>query len=111
MSALAADKSAVCDGSHWLKLVARDAVRASNYGHGHRYIQEEPLFRVKVPPAMNSTRRRLQGCEESQLRCAPCVINHRATRPVNRADYVEQWQKSVLVLLVLKVSNFEQSHK
>jgi hypothetical protein len=51
MSALAADKSPVCDGSHWLKLVARDAVRAPNYGRDHRYVQQEPRFRSKVPPA------------------------------------------------------------
>ena len=60
MSALAADKSPVRDGSHWLKLVARDAVR-------HRTtvmviaIQQEPLSRVKVLPAMNSIRGTIKG--------------------------------------------------
>ena len=78
MSALAADKSAVCDGSHWLKLIARDAVGAPHYGHGHRYIQQEPLFLVKVPAAMNFTWCRLQECENSQMRYAGSVINHRA---------------------------------
>ena len=47
---------------------------------------------------------------KSQVWYARTVINHRA-RPVNRVDYAEQWRKSVLVLLVLKVSNFEQPHK
>jgi len=45
MSALPADKSPVCDGSHWLKLVTQDAVRAPNYGHGHRYSTGTPVSR------------------------------------------------------------------
>jgi hypothetical protein len=55
MSAFATHISLVRNGCHRRKLVARDAVRAPNCGHGHRHSQQEPLSRVKVPPAMNST--------------------------------------------------------